>query len=69
MKSWDEMEQRLHIGPPEPGSEREGEFEASVKAIRDIVLNVVQQRREGVTTRDIPFIDALLQAQFPEDQV
>ncbi len=63
------MEQRLHVGSPEPGSEREREFEASVKTIKDIVLEVVQQRREGVTTNDIPFIDALLQAQFPEDQV
>lgn len=63
------MEQRLHIGPPEAGSEREKEFESSVQYMRNAVLNVVNRRRDGIESQDIPFIDALLQTQVPDKQV
>lgn len=63
------MEQRLHVGPPEPGSEREKEFEDSAQYLRDTVMRVVKQRRDGTESREIPFIDALLQTQVPDKQV
>ena len=63
------MEQRLHIGPPEPGSEREKTFNDQLKSMRDTVLRVVKSREEGTEQTEIPFIDALLQSQVPEDQV
>ena len=63
------MEQCLHIGPPDPGSKREREFNESLKNMKDIVLKVVNNRRNGVDTNEIPFIDALLQTQVPDEQV
>ena len=63
------MEQRLHIGPPEAGSERERLFNESLASIRDVILSVVRARKDGTETVDIPFIDALLQSQVPDDQV
>ena len=63
------MEQRLHVGPPEPGSEREREFNTNLQSMKDAVLRVISRRREGSITEDIPFIDALLQTQVPEEQV
>ena len=69
LQTWDEMEQRLHVGPPEPGSEREREFNTNLQSMKDAVLRVISRRREGSITEDIPFIDALLQTQVPEEQV
>ena len=63
------MEQRLHIGPPEPGSDREKEFNDSVQQIRNIVQSVVDRRRNGEEQENIPFIDALLQSDVPDEQV
>ena len=63
------MEQRFHVGPPEPGSEREKTFNDQLKSMKDTVLRVVKSREEGTEQTEIPFIDALLQSQVPEDQV
>ena len=63
------MEQSLHIGPPDPGSNREREFNENLKNMKDTVLKVVNNRRNGVDTNEIPFIDALLQTQAPDEQV
>ena len=63
------MEQRLHIGPPEPGSEREVEFNKGLAKLRDIVNRVVTSRKDPSNQVDIPFIDKLLQSAVPDDQV
>ena len=63
------MEQRLHIGPPEPGSDREKEFNDGVQQIKNIIQSVVDRRRNGEEQEDIPFIDALLQSDVPDEQV
>ena len=62
------MEQRLHIGPPEPGSDREKDFNDGVKQIKDIIQNVIDRRRNGEEQDSIPFIDALLQSSVPDEQ-
>ena len=63
------MEQRLHIGPPEPGSDREKEFNDGVQQIRDKIQSVIDKRRNGEEQESIPFIDALLQSDVPSEQV
>jgi len=63
------MEQRMHIGPPEPGSDREKKFNDGVQEIRDKILNIVERRQSGEEKEDIPFIDALLQSGVSHDQV
>ena len=63
------MEQRLHIGPPEPGSDREKEFNDGVQQIKNRIQNVIDRRRNGEEQDDIPFIDALLQSSVPDEQV
>ena len=40
------MEQRLHIGPPEPGSEREAMFTKGLDKLRDIVTRVITSRKD-----------------------
>ncbi|XP_065889636.1 cytochrome P450 20A1-like [Dysidea avara] len=64
-----EMEQRMHIGPPEPGSDREKEFNDGVQQMRDKILSVVERRQSGEEKEDIPFIDALLQSGVSHDQI
>ena len=59
----------MHIGPPEPGSDREKEFNDGVQQIRDKILNIVERRQNGEEKEDIPFIDALLQSGVSHDQV
>ena len=63
------MERRLHVGPPEEGSEREKQFKESLEKLNEMVLNILRSRKEGDDTTDIPFIDALLQSAVPEEQV
>ena len=63
------MEQTLHIGPPEAGSDREKEFNDGVQQIQDRIQNVIDRRRNGEEQEDIPFIDALLQSGVPDEQV
>ena len=63
------MEQRLYIGPPEPGSDREKEFNDGVQQIKNRIQNVIDRRRNGEEQDDIPFIDALLQSSVPDEQV
>ena len=63
------MEQRLHIGLPEPGSDREKEFNYGVQQIKNIIQSVVDRRRNGEEQENIPFIDALLQSDVPDEQV
>ena len=63
------MEQRLHIGPPEPGSDREKQFNDGVQQIKNRIQNVIDRRRNGEEQDDIPFIDALLQSSVPDEQV
>ena len=69
LQVWNEMEQRLHIGPPEPGSDREKEFDDGVKQIQNKIQNIIDRRRNGEDQDDIPFIDALLQSSVPDEQV
>ena len=69
MQVWSEMEQRLHIGPPEPGSDREKEFNNDLQQIQNRLQNAVDRRRNGEEQDDIPFIDALLQSGVPDEQV
>ena len=59
----------MHIGPPEPGSDREKKFNDGVQEIRDKILNIVERRQSGEEKEDIPFIDALLQSGVSHDQV
>ena len=63
------MEQRLHIGPPEPGSDREKEFNDGVQQITSKIQSVIDRRRNGEEQDNIPFIDALLQSGVPDEQV
>ena len=69
MQVWSEMEQRLHIGPPEPSSDREKEFNYGLQQIKSRLQNAVDRRRNGEEQDDIPFIDALLQSGVPDEQV
>ena len=69
MQVWSEMEQRLHIDPPDPGSDREKEFNDGIQQIRNKVQNVIDRRQNGEEQDDIPFIDALLQSSIPDEQV
>ena len=63
------MEQRLHIGPPEPGSDRDKEFNNGVQQIQSRLQNIINRRRSGKEEDDIPFIDSLLQSSVPDEQV
>lgn len=63
------MEQRLHVGLPEAGSERERVFNESLGLIRDVILSVVKKRKDGTEAEEVPFVDALLQSQVPDEQV
>ena len=63
------MEQRLHIGPPEPGSDREKEFNNGLQQIQSRLQNAVDRRRNREEKNDIPFIDALLQSGVLDEQV
>lgn len=63
------MEERLHVGPPEPGSERETTFNDSLGSIKDIVMSVVKARQDSTDSEELPFIDALLQSSVPDAQV
>jgi len=63
------MEQRLHIGPPEPGSDREKEFNDGIQQMTNSIQSVIDRRRNGEEQDDIPFIDALLQSGVPDEQV
>ena len=63
------MEQRLHIGPPESGSNREKEFKNALQQIKSKLKNIIDRRRNGEEQDDIPFIDALLQSSVPDEQV
>lgn len=63
------MEQRLHIGPPKPGSEREAMFNESRDKLKDIVTRVISSRKDGTDSTELPFIDALLQSAVPDEQV
>ena len=69
MQVWSEMEQRLHTGPPEPGSDREKEFNNGVQQIQSRLQNIMDRRRSGKEKDDIPFIDSLLQSSVPDEQV
>ena len=69
MQVWNEMEQRLHIGPPEPGSDREKEFNNGVQQIQSRLQNIIDKRRSGKEKDDVPFIDSLLQSSVPDEQV
>ena len=62
------QEQIAH-GPPEPDGEREAEFQRNLQYMKDIILRIVQARREGKGAEELPFIDALLQSGVPEEQV
>jgi len=59
----------MHIGSPEPGSDREKEFNDGVEQLRSKILSVVERRQSGEEQEDIPFIDALLQSGVSHDQV
>ena len=63
------MEQRLHIGPPEPDSDREKEFNDGVQQIRNRLRSVIDRRQNGKEQESIPFIDALLHSGVPYEQV
>jgi len=63
------MEQRLHIGPPEPGSDRENEFNYALQQIKSKLQSIIDRRRNGEEQDDIPFIDSLLQSSVPDEQV
>ena len=69
MQVWREMEQRLITGPPEPGSEREKEFNDGVQQMQSRLQNIIDRRRSGKEEDDIPFIDSLLQSSVPDEQV
>ena len=69
VKVWNEMEQRLHIGPPEPGSDREKEFNDGVQQTKNRIQSIIDRRRNGEEQDDIPFIDMLLQSGVPDEQV
>jgi len=59
----------MHIGPPEPGSDREKLFNDGVQQMRDKILSIVERRQSGEEKEDIPFIDVLLQSGVSHDQV
>ena len=63
------MEQHLHIGPPEPGSDREKKFNSSVDYVRSKILQIVKDRNDRVDNNEIPFVDALLQSRVSDQQV
>ena len=59
----------MHIGLPEPGSDREKEFNDGIEQLRNKILSAVEGRQSGEEQQDIPFIDALLQSGVSHDQV
>jgi len=63
------MEQRLHTGPPETGSDREKEFNDDLQQIQNKLRNIIDKRRNGQEQDHVPFIDALLQSSVPDEQV
>ena len=63
------MEQRLHIGPPEPVVDREKEFNDDVKQIRNRLRSVNDRRQNDKEQDNIPFINVLLQSGVPYEQV
>ncbi|XP_065889639.1 cytochrome P450 20A1-like isoform X3 [Dysidea avara] len=66
---YQEIEQRILVGPPETGSDREKEFNDSIQQMRNKILSVVERRQSGEEKEDIPFIDALLQSGVSHDQI
>ena len=63
------MEQNMLVGPPEPGSAREGMFQDYFQQLKDTIQKVITKRRNGEETERVPFIDALLQSGVPDEQV
>lgn len=63
------MEQRLHVGDPQPGSDREKKFNDNLQSLRNRISDLVEERRSGKIQEDIPFIDALLQSGVQQEQV
>ena len=53
------LKDTIIIGPSD--SERKADFQRNKQVIVDIIQRVVQDRKEGVWKRDVPFIDAMLQ--------
>jgi len=66
---WNEGEQCLRVGPPEPGSTRELELKDSCQQMKNKLQHVIDRRRNGEDQSSIPFIDALLQSGVPDEQV
>jgi cytochrome P450 family 20 subfamily A len=66
---WNEMEQRLHIGPPEPGSQRDKNFHDCLDFVKSKILQIVRDRNDGVGDDEIPFVDALLKSRVSDDQI
>ena len=63
------MECRLHLGDPSPGSDREETFNSGRKVLNAKVQQILRERTEGQSVKELPFIDALLQSAVPEKQV
>jgi cytochrome P450 family 20 subfamily A len=63
------MEQRLHIGPPEPGSQRDKNFHDCLDFVKSKILQIVRDRNDGVGDDEIPFVDALLKSRVSDDQI
>ncbi|XP_065913881.1 cytochrome P450 20A1-like isoform X2 [Dysidea avara] len=68
-KLWNEIEQCLRVGPPEPGSTREIELKDNCQQMRVRLQHVIDRRRSGDDQSTVPFIDALLQSGVPDEQI
>jgi cytochrome P450 family 20 subfamily A len=67
-KCWGEMESRLGGDFPEEGSEKEQQFEKDKELFYGLVKRIVDARKNSSdTSKDLPFIDALLSAHLPEE--
>lgn len=67
---FNELESRLLIGPPPPGSEREASFEKHASYIRGLAKRVLNSHRDSTTKAvHVPFINALTQMGASEEQL
>ena len=62
-------QERIVHGPPEADSDREKDFQHNLQNLKNIVHRIVQARKEGKGSEDLPFIDALLHSGVAEEQV
>ena len=57
------------LGDPDPQSERELNFQANLKVLKDSILQMMEDYRNSPSDTELPCMDALLHSGFPVEQV